>query len=154
MADQGDGTVVPGASPGPLTPVLDLVSAQQSIEAELHRHPQLIGFLPAAEAQLVAASLEFLEKLGAESVKAAASRPGATAVDQGDVTASNAKLSTSTQVQSWLLGLAGLLGGAGASLGIAIGLTPPEHAPIWWVAFGILLLAAVVLFMVARPKKA
>src|SRR5829696_6812010 len=118
---------------------------------EVGRHDQIIGFLPAAESEIFASGVEFFRNLGVTSVKAAARRSGATAVDKCDVELAYKQVSGQKAAQKgWVQGVAGAPGGCA----VGIMLTPPEsHKNLWLIATVLLGLVALALTFYSRPRK-
>src|SRR5829696_9285571 len=114
---------------------------------EVGRHDQIIGFLPAAESEIFASGVEFFRNLGVTSIKAAARRSGATAVDKCDVELAYKQVSGQKAAQKgWVQGVAGALGGIAGSCAVGIMLTPPEsHKNLWLIATVLLGLVALAL---------
>lgn len=113
------------------------------------------GFLPAAENVLLAVSDDFTGKLGIEAVGIARSR-NATAVDKQDILDADKRLrgSGDAEKRSWILAVAGFLGGGAAAALIAFLLAPSpvRHADYWWSCMALLGISSFILFFISYPR--
>src|SRR5829696_130649 len=134
----------------------ELNKALDSIRNEIRQNGQIReAYLEPAEREWAAAVGNFAERLGVESVKAAAKRTGATAVDRPDVQRGRERVSgRKKELKAWLLGVAGVLGGGATAGAIAVLLTPPASGTtVWWAVIGGLGVAAGALLRLAYPRK-
>ena len=101
----------------------------------------------------MATVVTFMGNVGERAVKIAAEN-NRSAVDHGEVTAAYDIVSgRSAQRDTWLLALAGLLGGGAIASAVAVLLTPPQALQwAWWLAILVIGIASLILLFVARPK--
>lgn len=96
------------------------------------------GFLPSADARLIAVSDEITAQIGVAAVKIADGR-SATAVDLGDVIKADDEVrgDKAAQRQAWYLSVAGILLGAGSATAVTLLVTDgARFEQLLWVAVG------------------
>jgi hypothetical protein len=136
-------------------PVVGEAPARRIIE-ELGRHPEIEGFLNPATVRLIAITDEVTAGLGIEAVKQAKARQ-ATAVDEIDVNAADAKLNQTEhayQVKAWFFGIGGVLIGGALSAAPSVALTQsPPHPLIWWIGISVVFVLGLVFAVLGYPRR-